>query len=78
MAEATRAFLIGERDAGESGVEFHVKFVNEDGDEVELGSADTTVITGYEIGTAAALAETDTLLEALGKLEARIVELETP
>lgn len=39
---------------------------------------DDIVATGYVIGTAAALADTDTLIEALGKLEARIVALETP
>lgn len=34
-------------------------------------------ITGYTIGTAGALDATDTVNEALGKLEARVVELET-
>lgn len=36
------------------------------------------VATGYTIGTAAAVAATDTLNAAIGKLEARILELETP
>lgn len=39
---------------------------------------DDLLATGYTIGTAAAVAATDTLNEAIGKLEARIVALETP
>lgn len=35
-------------------------------------------ITGYTIGTAGALSATDTINQALGKLEARVVALETP
>ena len=34
-------------------------------------------LDGYEIGTEAPVADTDTLLQAIGKLEARIVALET-
>lgn len=34
-------------------------------------------LDGYEIGTEEPVADTDTLLEAIGKLEARIVALET-
>lgn len=44
---------------------------------IVLNGADVA-ITGYAIGTEAALAAADTLNEALGKLEARIVALETP
>lgn len=37
-----------------------------------------TVLTGYVVGTAGAVSATDTLLQAIAKLEARIVALETP
>lgn len=47
-----------------------------------LGSGKPTgadvAITGYTIGTASALSATDTINQALGKLEARVVALETP
>ena len=34
------------------------------------------VLTGYAVGAEAAVVDTDSVLEAIGKLEARIVELE--
>ncbi len=39
-------------------------------------TADDILMTGYVIGVAGALAATDTINEALGKLEARIEALE--
>jgi len=51
------------------------KFVDEN--DATVAAVDTIDLTGYEIAVAgAALADTDTLLEALGKLEARVLELE--
>ena len=42
-------------------------------------TGDDTLLTGYEIAAAAAaVAATDTINEAIGKLEKRVVGLETP
>lgn len=54
---------------------YEFKFVDEDDEDVYLGTAVT--LEGYEIPeSGSALAEEDTLLEALGKLEARVAVLE--
>lgn len=47
-----------------------------DGNPWAGATAAEIVLSGYVIGSAAALTDTDTLNEALGKLEARIVALE--
>jgi pentose-5-phosphate-3-epimerase len=54
---------------------YYLKFV--DGSDNTVAAVDTIELTGYEIAVAgSALADTDTLLEALGKLEARVDALE--
>ena len=52
------------------------------GDPLDLAALQTgedIVLTGYVIdGTGGAIADTDTILEAIAKLEKRIADLETP
>lgn len=49
---------------------------NEDGTPIVLGAE--TLLSGYTIGTAGSVSATDSISEAIGKLEARIAALETP
>jgi hypothetical protein len=55
---------------------YKFKFVDES--ETEVAPVDLIDLSGYEIAEAVDdLADTDTLLEALGKIEARLVTLES-
>ena len=61
-----------------------IALFDENGDPIDVSSltvqtGDDTLLTGYEIAAAAAaVAATDTINEAIGKLEKRVVGLETP
>lgn len=76
MPPVSKAIIEGEKDLEGNKIEATVTFLDEEDNEVDLGP--DAPLTGYEVGTEAALDETDTVLTALGKLEARVLALETP
>ncbi len=61
-----------------------IALFDENGDPIDVSSltvqtGDDTLLTGYEIAVAAAaVAATDTINEAIGKLEKRVDDLENP
>lgn len=71
-----RAILVGVKqlNRGDATV-YNVRFVDEN--DLTVPTVDAVTLQGYSLPVSGDdLADTDTLLEAFGKLEARVVELE--
>lgn len=80
MSQATKQVRVVALDAPVIGQDFEpTAFFDEDGNPVPIGGGGSAVtLTGYAIGTAAAVTPADTVNAAIAKLEARILALETP
>jgi len=66
----TQAVLVSQTSRRSGQMDLQLALFDVDGAPVTAGDLTTLDLTGYTIGTAGALDDSDTLLEALGKLEA--------